>query len=40
MLKNAVAPILFKSVLPAVLTALGTVSAVFWSEGFRAFCGL
>lgn len=40
MFKNAIAPMLLKSVLPSALTALGTIAAVFWSEGFRAFCGL
>ena len=34
------APILIKSVLPAALTAFGTIVAVLYSEGFRAFCGL
>lgn len=39
-MKQLITPILFKSVFPAALTALGTVMAVLWSEGFRAFCGL
>ncbi|WP_414896649.1 hypothetical protein [Rhodovulum sp. YEN HP10] len=29
-----------KSVLPALLGALGTLAAVAYSEGYRAFCGL
>ncbi len=37
---RSVWPILLKSVLPSVLASLGTVAAVLWSEGFRAFCGL
>lgn len=39
-MKQLVYPVLLKSVLPAALTAFGTVVAVLWSEGFRAFCGL
>ena len=33
-------PVLLKTVLPAALGALGTMAAVLYSEGFRAFCGL
>lgn len=29
-----------KTALPALLGALGTLAAVGYSEGFRAFCGL
>lgn len=33
-------PLLLKTVLPAALTALGTVMAVLWNDGFLAFCGV
>ena len=33
-------PVLLKTVLPASLGALGTMAAVLWSDGFRAFCGV
>ena len=32
-------PVLLKVVLPSAMTAVGTVVALLWSEGFRAFCG-
>lgn len=37
---KAVLPVLLKTVLPAALGAFGTMLAVLWSDGFRAFCGL
>lgn len=37
---RALMPILFKTVIPAALGAGGTVTAVVWSDGFRAFCGV
>lgn len=37
---RALMPVLFKTVIPAALGAGGTVLAVVWSDGFRAFCGL
>lgn len=33
-------PVLLKTVLPAALGSLGTMAAVLWSDGFRAFCGV
>lgn len=33
-------PLLLRVILPAVLTAAGTTASLFYSEGFRAFCGL
>lgn len=39
-LLRALMPVLFKTVIPAALGAGGTVMAVFWSDGFRAFCGV
>ena len=39
-MQKAILPVLLKTVLPSALTAFGTVVAVLWSEGFRAFCGL
>lgn len=39
-LKNALVPVLLKTVLPAALGSLGTIAAVLYADGFRAFCGL
>lgn len=33
-------PILLKTIVPAALGSLGTMTAVLWSDGFRAFCGV
>ncbi len=37
---KALLPVLLKTALPAGLATLGTMAAVLWSDGFRAFCGL
>jgi len=37
---KALVPVLLKTALPAGLATLGTMAAVLWSDGFRAFCGL
>lgn len=39
-LLKVLAPVLLKTALPAGLATLGTMAAVLWSDGFRAFCGL
>jgi len=39
-LLRAMWPILVKTVFPAALGSLGTMAAVLWSDGFRAFCGV
>lgn len=39
-LVRAVWPILLKTVVPAALGSAGTMTAVLWSDGFRAFCGV
>lgn len=33
-------PVLIRTVLPSALGAAGTMTAVLWSDGFRAFCGV
>lgn len=39
-LSKALWPVVFKTVLPAALGSLGTIAAVLYADGFRAFCGL
>lgn len=33
-------PVVLRVVIPSALGAAGTVAAVVWSDGFRAFCGV
>lgn len=37
---KAIWPVLLKTVIPAILGSAGTIAAVVWSDGFRAFCGV
>ncbi|MGQ0610427.1 MAG: hypothetical protein ACT4N9_04895 [Paracoccaceae bacterium] len=39
-LLRLLSPVVVRTVLPAALGAGGTMAAVLWSDGFRAFCGL
>jgi hypothetical protein len=39
-MKKALMPVLVKTALPAALGVLGTLAALAYNEGFRAFCGL
>ncbi|MES2436274.1 MAG: hypothetical protein V4586_20875 [Pseudomonadota bacterium] len=38
--RSLILPVIIKTVLPAALTAFGTVMAVLWNDGFLAFCGV
>jgi hypothetical protein len=40
MSRSAFWAVFVKTVTPSFLGALGALVAFFWSEGFRAFCGV